>query len=60
MANFKIQVTEIRKGSFDVEADTLEEAQKKGEEMYWRNPLEYDCLLEPEDTTLQAEGPTDS
>lgn len=59
MATFKIKVKEIREGSFDIDADTLEEAQEKGEKMYWDNPAEYDSLLEPNDTFIEAEGPMD-
>lgn len=55
MAMFQVTVTEIHKGKFDIEAETLEEAQEKFEAKYWGNPNDY--LLEPEDTSFEADGP---
>lgn len=56
MAMFQVTVTEIHKGKFDIEAETAEEAQEKFEAKYWSNPNDY--LLEPEDTSFEADGPT--
>jgi len=50
---FKLTVTEIRKGTFEVEAETREEAIAKFEEEYFKNPIEYDPLLDVDDTTIE-------
>lgn len=55
MAKFQIKVTEIHEGKFDIEADTLEEAKKRFEAEYWKDPNGY--LLEPNDTFFEADGP---
>ncbi len=51
METFKIKVKEIHIGTFDVEAESREDALKKFEEEYWKNPNDY--LLEPEDTFFE-------
>lgn len=51
MNTYTIQVKEIHTGTFEIEAESREEALKKFEEEYWRNPSDY--LLEPEDTFFE-------
>ena len=41
METFKIKVKEIHIGTFDVEAESREDALKKFEEEYWKNPNDY-------------------
>lgn len=49
--NFKVTIKEISKGVVEVEAESFEEAKKKVEEDYWKNPDDY--LLEPYDTFFE-------
>lgn len=51
METFEIKVKEIHVGTFKMEAESREEALKKFEEEYWKNPSGY--LLEPEDTFFE-------
>lgn len=51
MKTYEITVTEIHKGKFDIEAESREDALKKFEAEYWKNPNDY--LLEPEDTFFE-------
>lgn len=49
--NFKVTIKEISKAVVDVEAESFEEAKKKVEQDYWKDPNSY--LLEPEDTFFE-------
>ena len=51
METFKVKVKEIHIGTFDVEAESREDALKKFEADYWKNPNDY--LLEPRDTFFE-------
>ena len=49
--NYKVTIKEISKVVVDVEAENFEEAKRKVEEDYWKNPNDY--FLEPEDTFFE-------
>lgn len=49
--NFKVTIKEISKADVDIEAESFEEAKKKIEQDYWKDPNKY--LLEPEDTFFE-------
>lgn len=49
--NFKITIKEIHEADIYVEANTHEEAIKKAEDEYWKNPTDY--VLEPKDTLFE-------
>lgn len=53
---YEITVTELRKFSTLVEANSAEEAVKAFEAEYWENPAEYDDLLDAYDTTIECTG----
>lgn len=53
---YEITVTELRKFSTLVEANSAEEAVKAFEAEYWENPVEYDALLDAYDTTFECTG----
>lgn len=48
MKNFTITIREVTKCEVSVEAETYEEALKKVEEDYWKNPADY--YFDGEDT----------
>lgn len=48
---FEITVKEIHTGKFSIEASNREEALKKLEDAYWKDPNDY--VLEPEDTFFE-------
>lgn len=56
MNSYTIEITEIRKAkiNFESEASTEDEALKEFEEKYWHNPVEYDSMLEPEETEFEV------
>lgn len=49
--NYYVTIKEIQKAVVEMEADSFEEAKKKVEEEYWKNPNDY--VLEPEDTFFE-------
>lgn len=49
--NYKVTIKEISKCVVDVDAESFEEAKKKVETEYWKNPNDY--LLEPKDTFFE-------
>ena len=48
---YKITITEIHKAVVDSEANSYDDALKRVEEEYWKNPNDY--LLELKDTTFE-------
>lgn len=48
---YNVTIKEISKCTVEVEADSLEEAKKKAEKDYWKNPNAY--TLEPFDTFFE-------
>lgn len=48
---YKITITEIQKTVVDIEANSRDEALKRIEEEYWKNPNNY--VLEPKDTYFE-------
>lgn len=53
--NYKITITEIHKTVVDIEANSRDEALKRVEEEYWKNPNNY--VLEPRDTYFEYKKP---
>lgn len=49
--NYKITITEIHKAVVDVVANSYDEALKRIEDEYWKNPNDY--VLEPKDTFFE-------
>lgn len=49
--NYKITITEIHKTVVEIEANSRDEALKRVEEEYWKNPNNY--VLEPRDTYFE-------
>ena len=48
---FKITIKEVHEAVVDIEANSYDDALKRVEEEYWKNPNDY--LLEPKDTTFE-------
>ena len=53
MEKFDITIREVTKCVVSVEAETYEEALKKAEEEYWKNPADY--CFDGEDTYFDKE-----
>ena len=51
---YKITITEIHKTVVDIEANSRDEALKRIEEEYWKNPNNY--VLEPRDTYFEQKA----
>ena len=48
---YTITITEVCRGSIDIEAESYEKALEKAEDEYWKAPNDY--VLEPTDTYFQ-------
>lgn len=52
MKNFSITITELRRMTMDIEANSREEALEIAEKDYIEHLAEYDSALEPYDTII--------
>ena len=53
MKAYEVTIKEIRKCTVIVEAENVEEAEKKIDRDYYKDILEYDSILEPYDTEFE-------
>lgn len=51
MKNYTVTIREIHEENVIIAAESFEEAKKKAEEEYWKNPVAY--CLEPTDTFFE-------